>query len=502
MTSLEVVGGTGDFKKGTLISFSYSEDSTPVDPYDLNGGTGQVSASIVSDEALKGSRVSINNVAKLSDPEYGNISFTIRKVGINQGLASVTGETVQSKLNVDRTAGPQGSDAGGYTLASVIYDYCALCDVVPNFEPGLEAKLDTIDVDFIGWQGNVWEHLKMLCAACPIDADDNTVLEMYVQDDELWFREGLQTSLDTSNLTSGSSVEIDSYDAAQSVTIYKYATDYRADSLIRQEGAENAGFANLENVSITDSMQVSANERITRRVRINASLESVNQPVPVATISTVPYIGTTGEYVIVGKDGLPLQPSQWLSQGGSLSVDITENPNEIEITIVGANYPELEPFRIGVESSGGQEYPALYITGTGVFFEKTEHKILTGAPESSEVTASPIDNPFITDDNKLWTRGVAAAQAICGPSYKLSQQIPSGLQFGQPIGSLIEDYDAKFRVESVSYGQSGVSLTAKRHVTFADFNAAWTGETFDSFGTELGPVSFNEFSIIAMAREN
>lgn len=501
MPSLQTVSGSGNFKDATLISFSYSEDATPSNPYDLNGGTGQVNASVVGDEAPKGSRIAINNEVLLSDEIYGDISFNVRQVSINENLVSLVGDTIQAKLNVERTAPPYGSDAGGYTLATAIYDYCSLVDVVPNFEPGLEAELDLINVDFIGWQGNVWEHLKMLCAACPID-DDNGLLEMYIQNDELWFRRGLVGQIDNARNISSESVTINSFDAAQQVTIYKYATDYRADSVVRQQGAENAGYANLENVSITDSMQVSANERIVRRVAINASLESVNQPVPVASITSLPYTGVTGEYVIVGKDGLPIQPAQWEAQGGSLAVRLTENPNEIELEIVGANFPDLEPFRIGVESSGNEEYPALYITGTGVFFEKTAHTLYTGARSDTDVNAPQIDNPFITDDNKLWTRGVAAAQAIAGPSYQLSQEMPNGVEFGESIGSIVSSNDTKFRITSINYSQNGASLSGKQHVTFADFNTAWAGKTFANFNTAMNGLSFDEFSVIPLSKEN
>jgi hypothetical protein len=510
MPSLETVSGSGSFKNGTLISFSYSEDATPVEPSKLDGGTGQVNASVVGEEAARGSRVAINNEVNLSDEIYGDVSFNVRQVSINENLVSLIGDTVQAKLNVERTAPPYGSNAGGYTLAAAIYDYCKLAGVdeegnplyPPYYEEGLEEKLDLIDVDFIGWQGNLWEHLKMLCAACPVDEDDNTLLEMYVKDNQLWFREGLKTSLQAAELASSESVSISSFDAAQEVTVYKYNTSYKADALVRQEGADNAGFANLENVSITDSMQVSANERIVRRVKINASLEIVRQPVAVAGITSVPYTGVTGEYVIVGKDGLPIQPGQWIAQGGSLAVRLTENPNEIELEIVGANFPELEPFRIGVESSGGEEYPALYITGTGVFFEKSAHTIYTGARADTDVSSTAIDNLFITDDNKLWTRGVAAAQQIAGPSYQLNQELPAGVEFGGSIGSMISTNDTKFRATSISYSQGGASISAKQHVTFNDFDLAWDGTSFEEFEAAMDGLSFDEFSIIPLSKEN
>lgn len=497
MPSVETVSGSGSFDGATLISFSYSEDASPLNPENLDGGTGQVTAQLVEEPGQRGSRLAINNQAVLTDEEYGSINFQIKKVSLNDGLVSVIGNTVQSKLDVERTAGPQGSNGSGYTLYEAILYYCSLVGIVPQFETGLQAKLDAIDVDFIGWRGNVWEHLKMLCAAQPINTNDNTLLEMYIKGDELWFREGLKNTIDTSDLISSESMEIDVFDGAQEVKIIKYDSNYRANSLIRQQNIETFNYANLDNVSITDSFQVKANEKITRRVLINASLESIQQPIAVDAINT-PI--TYSQYVIIGKDNLLVTAEQWKEQGGSVTVSITENPNELEITITGANYPLLEPFRIGVESSGDQDYPAFYLFGTGVFFEKQEYTIYTGASASENQTVTTIDNPFITSDRVLWTRGLAAAQEVCGPRITLNQEIPSGLEFGDTTGAMVEAMDSKFRITSTTFNQSGVSITAKAHVTFADFNAVWAGATIANFNTAMNGLSFNEFSVVPLSR--
>ena len=498
MTSIQTVSGSGDFQDATLISFSYSEDATPISPANLNGGTGQLTAQLVSDNSTRGSRVAINNQMLLSDEEYGDVSFSIKRLSFNDDLVSITGETLQARLDVDRTALPQGSDAGGYTFAAAIEYYCSLVDVVPVFDGDLYDKLDAIDVDFVGWQGNVWEHLKMLCAASYVDNDYSTFIEMYILDDELHFRQGGQSSIDTSDIISDETVEIDAYDAAQSVQVVKYNTDYRANSLLRQQNIDELNYANLELVSIVDSFQVSANEKITRRVLVNASLESVEQPIAVQTVA---FPVTYSQYVIVANDGIPLTPAQWNSQGGSVTIELTENPNEIEITVVGANYPELGPFKIGVESAGGDDYPAFYLRGTGVFFEKTEHVIHTGAPANERQDAATIDNPFITDDALLWSKGVKIAQELCGPVFTLNQNIPIGLEFGNATGSIVSAFDSKFRVDNTSFSQSGVGIKATSYVTMADFNAAWSGSTIEDFNTSMSGISFNEFSVIALAKE-
>jgi hypothetical protein len=496
LPSLQTVSGSGDFKDASLISFSYAEDATPISPANLNGGTGQVSAQLVQNEATRGSRIAINNEALLSDEEYGNINFTIKKLSLNEGLVSVNGSTIQAKLDVERVAQPQGSDAGGYNLYEAIVYYCSLVDVVPSFEAGLQAQLELIDIDFIGWKGNVWEHLKMLCSAYPID-EDGSLLEMYILEDQLWFRQALSTTLQTADLISSQSIEIDAYDASQTVKLVKYSTDYRADSLIRQQNIDSFNYANLELVSITDSFQVQANEKITRRVLINASLESVESPIPVQSIV---FPVTYSQYVIVGKDEVPLTAAQWEGQGGLVEVSLTENPNEIEITITGANYPELEPFKIGVESSGGEDYPAFYLRGTGVFFEKTEHTLYTGAPDSEIGEAALIDNPFITSDEIFWGAAARINRELCGPTFSLNQSIPTGIEFGTTTGSIVEAFDSKFRIDKTNFGQTGVTIQGSSYVTFADFDAVWSGDDISDFNTSMDGLTFNEFSIAALTK--
>ena len=332
MPSVKTISGSGDFRDASLISFSYSEDATPTSPSNLEGGTGQVTAQLVSNENTKGSRISINNEALLSDEEYGDINFTIKKVSLNNGLVSVVGDTIQSRLDVERVAQPQGSNSSGYNLYEAILYYCNLVSIVPNFESGLQTILEAIDVDFIGWSGSVWDHLKMLCSASLLDDTTNKFLEMYIVEDELWFRLGGVNQIDTTNLISDESLEIDAFDAAQSVKVIKYNTEYKANSLIRQQNIDAFNYANLEFVSIVDSFQVTANEKITRRIQVNVSLESVQQPQPVQTIVS-PI--TTGQYVIVGNDQIPLTAAQWTSQGGSVEVAITENLMRLRLQLSG-----------------------------------------------------------------------------------------------------------------------------------------------------------------------
>lgn len=514
MITLKNLSGNGAIPEGGLIAYSYSEDATPIDPHELNGGAGQVQATIVSDESSRGSRLVINNSLTLADDDFGVLEFTARQFESSSGTGSVTGETVLYRLNSYRSAPPHGG--AGATLLTAILEYCALVDVTPSIEVALVDKLGLLPVNFIGWNGEVWEHLKMLCAAVPIDSQ-NTLLEMVVINNELVIREALQVEIDISEHLSSKTMRIESYEAAQAVDMFLYDTEYGYSRIVQEQSPAKDTFAINENVSITDTLQVNAGETIRRRIKINASLKTVNQPQAVGTITQLPFPlnGSQGEYVVVGQDDYKVDANQWYGEGGRVTVALTENPDEIEITIVAPKAVQLPteagepvnvtlaPYKIGVESSGGIDYPALYITGEGVFFKKTNYRIATGASNelTAELTATQIDNPFITSKDALYGRGIAAGQRICGPSLSLTASVHSGIEFGTTIGSLVSQFDTKFRISSISFDESGASVTAKSHVSFANFNQSWDYATFADFDNINSGLKFNEFTIIPLVKE-
>lgn len=522
--TLTNVSGSGSIETDSLISFSYSEDVTSLEPSNLDGGVGQVNASgiVVKEEKVgnthPASKLLINNDLSLNDPVFGSVQFQAESVSIGTQVVNITGSTLHQRLNVERTAAPQGGT--GATLWTAIVYYCSLVDVVPDISEELQEDLDAISVNFIGWQGNVWEHLKMLCAAISIDQTNNIGLEMFIDNDTLVFRQALANTIDLSEYLEDVSLSVSSVDTAQRLSLLKYETVYGVNRVIAEEDRSDLTAA-TRNVTIDDRMQVDAGETLVKRFKVNASLESVNQPTVVSAITTLPYplTGGFGEYVVVGNDDLPIQPSQWTAQGGSLTVSLTENPNEIELVIVAPPAPSLPtaddpaqatlaPYKIGVESSGEEEYPALYITGTGVFFEKKSKTFITGA--SSEYTAkqnaTEIDNPFLVSDHDISTRGVAAAQAQCGPKITLNMTVAGGVTFGNSIGSVFNYESNKYRLSSIQFSESNATIDAVGCARFSDFNAKWSGKTFTNFKSiALDPtlyptqaLKFNEFSVIPL----
>ena len=521
--TLKNLDGSGALKHNSVSTYSYSEEVTSLEPSSVTGGTSQINLTGVALSEDKvgnthpNSALTVNNSMQLIDSDYGSIDFLVKKVSVSNELASLTGDTIMSRLNVYKTAEPHGG--GGASLLSAIEYYCLLVGIIPVIETTFANELDAIDVNYLGWYGNVWEQLKMLCSAVSASETDNVGIEMYVDGSDLVFRKAKTTDVKFSKISS-ESYSIDSFNSAKAVDVNKYQTSYGVNQVVREQQRQLEGlFTVNENVSITDAMQVEAGSIVTKRFLINASLSEVKNPVCVEEILPLPYSGSTGQYVIVGNDDLPILPAQWIAQGGDVRVSLTENPYEIEITVVApaavslgtaANPSQLTyaPYKIGVESSGETDYPALYIVGTGVFFEKSTKTFVTGADDEYTTKDSnrTIDNIFITTDFNQNCRGVAAAQAVCGPQILLSQTIADSVQFGSANGSTQSIKSNRFRTVSASYGPGNASITATPCADFTDFNAIWTGLTFVNFtNVALNPATypsdalkFNEFSIIPL----
>lgn len=524
--------GSGSVANVSPISYSYSEDVTSLEPSKLDGGTSQVTVSALSVSGDKvgdthpDSKLLINNSMSLVHSESGEVKFSVKKASVTQEVVSIIGDTLQSRLNVERTAAPHGGS--GYTLLSAIEYYCGLVGISAAnnnlvFEDDIDLAMDSIPVNFIGWKGNVWEYLKMLAAAVSVSTTDNVGFEFYLNNETLNFRFAKTNEANFAQKDlSSQSIGIDSFDAAQDVQIYNYNTSYKTNGVVQDTSLDKYTLtSDAQGATTADAFQVDAGKSIVKRMTINASLDSINQPVAVDGILPFPYpsTGVLGQYAIAGGDGIFIKASQWTGQGGSLKVALTENPLEIEITvtappvnglenITGGGALSYEPYKIGVETSGSVDYPAIYITGTGVFYNKVETTINTGA--SSEYaprqTASTIDNIFITDTSSAYTRGVAAAQVICGPNISLNETTSLVENFGETPGKIRTVESNKYRINSVNYAVDSTSISATPCSSFTDFNTLWTGLTFEDFtNTALDPVEFplesmkfNEFTIIPL----
>lgn len=516
--------GSGAIQGTAIATYSYSEDVTSLEPSNLTGGTGQVTVSAIAIEentvgtTHPSSKLLVNNTMTLTDDSHGSIQFQVKQASVSNGIVSLIGDTIMSRLNIITKSGPYGGISGATLLGAIQY-YCELADIIPVISEEFQTKLEAVPVNFIGWSGNLWEHIKMLCAAVSADTTNDVGIEAYVSGNDLHFREAKTSVVDYGNAVSDYSVSINSFEAAKQVEVFNYNTQYKVNGIVQEQDRDTYLYDINANVSITDNMQVDAGATLTKRFKINASLESIKQPDCVSAIIPLPYAGSQGQYVVVGSDDLPISPEQWTAQGGGLVVSLTDEHDEIEISITAPpslTMPTADsptevtpaPYKIGVESSGADDYPALYIVGTGVFFNKTSKKYLTGASDiyTAQTSAPSIDNPFITNTFSQTSRGIAAAQVICGPSVTVSQTITGNGTFGDMPGKVQVIDSNRYRTVSVSYDPSSTGITAIACSAISNFNTLWASKTFTNFTSVAfsgltnpdNALKFNEFTIIPL----
>ena len=524
------ISGNGSVQPNSIFGYGYSEEVTSLEPSTIAGATSQVSVSAISvDSELTSphsdSKLLINNQMNLTDDTLGSVEFIVKSVSRNLNTVLITGDTIQARLNVERSAQPYGGV--GATLHGAIIYYCGLVGITPVIDTGFAAELEAVPVNFMGWEGILWDKLKELCAGFSASTTDNVGIEMVIIEDDLVFRKAKQVLISTDRDLISDSINVESFETVKSVKVFNYNTEYGTKKVF-YELSNFSGTKKPEErfqSSISDQMQVNPGEVLRKRFSVNATLVSVEQPICVEQITRTvpaPYAGEFGEYVIVGVDDLPIKPEQWVDQGGSVIVDLNdENGNplpagQIDLVITApklAGLPKADneneiafaPYKIGVESSGEADYPALWLTGTGVFFEKKEKLFLTGSSDlyTSGTEGPTIDNIFITNSFNLSCRAVAAAQANCGPRITLNRELADGLEFGD-IGSVFISGLNKYRINSASFNYSSIATTASAYFPISEWNDIWDGLTFEDFENivldpELFPdeaLKFNEFTVI------
>jgi hypothetical protein len=524
------VSGNGSIEANSIFDYNYSEEATSLEPSTISGATSQVTISAISvnsEETLPhlDSKLLINNQMILTDDALGSVEFGVKSLSKNINNILITGDTIQSRLNVERIAEPQGG-AGANLLSAITY-YCDLVGITPSIDSEFSEELSSVPVNFIGWSGVLWDKLKELCAGFSASATNNVGIEMIIINNELIFRKAKQSLINIDKKLVDDSINIESFESSKSVTVYNYNTRYGEKEVFYDVSNFDSSRPISERFqsSITDSMQVEPGQTLRKRFNVNLTPETVEQPVCVEQIDRSfpsPYSGETGQYVIVGIDDLPIKPQQWIDNGGSVTVELHDEnnnplpPGQIDLVIkappltglakaVGENEIAFAPYKIGVESSGEADYPALWLTGTGVFFEKKAKMFLTGSSDlyTSSSEGPTVDNIFITDAFNVTSRGVAAAQANCGPIITISRQVAEGVSFGD-VGSLFVSGLNKYRINTTTFNSMSISTTSIASFDFAEWNEIWDGKTFDEFNdrilnADLFPdeaLKFNEFTVI------
>ena len=125
------------------------------------------------------------------------------------------------------------------------------------------------------------------------------------------------------------------------------------------------------------------------------------------------YIINKSKYCVVGKDNKPITPTQWYAEGGSVYVELGDEPNQLKVRVTGMDNKRLGPFRLA-ESDAQNDYQSLRIFADVYLYEEKTLHFQTGYTTKTEPVK--IDSKFITSIDEAYEACVYTAQNAFGYS--------------------------------------------------------------------------------------
>lgn len=456
-----------DYATGEAIetlSYSVAEDANPLDISTIFGGVPSASVSIEDFGQAK----SLGAVQVLLDDDLGAFSGEVRNISRTDGQVSITLDGAAYILNVERNAMPQRT-----SLANAMHYYVNTLMGQNNYLVQFHQGIDSgRQVNFPGWTGNVWAHIKEMLA---IENLNITVLNIVSQ--PVIYITPLRLYELVEEDRTVDSLEINSENSSHKITIAYYVLETGNNIEVWPGNDEDAM-----------TVSVNANEAQTYRIELQGSVSSVNQPEVTNWVPNEPADGTTGRYAISGSDGLPVTANQWIGQGGSLTVGLV-NSTTIEVTIVGPDNKELSPYNVTMSAGSGSDYNALRITGNGMRWVRKEITFYTGAANAT-ATDDPgmtIDSMYISDitEQGALTKAATAALGALGNYSGIRQTVSGSIVntpgFGLLAGSRVYDDKVFYRIDIANTSSEGTDYTASNDTIVNDFDSVWQGKTIAEY---------------------
>jgi hypothetical protein len=413
--------------------YTVLEDSTPLDPSDLTGGFGQLNVTIGNP---KDARRLIGKTLTLNDGNMGETTGLARAVD-GEGLrASVRGDSRLGQMAVERTIQPMAT-----TLGAALLYYFSLCGITSGID--IQDGLESVPVKIPGNRTNVYDMLKRLTAAYAFEVSlvsNNIVVRKPRHTQAINYRDAsVRWSMDQSKY-------------AQAVSGYYYNTYYGRRLAYPLS-------TNLEDVS---PMQVAANETEIFELPLNASLESIEQPVCVASVGAHDF--SQSVYVVTsGVTDNPIDPATWKARGGYVKVSIMEDTRTLRVELHGANIPNRGPFRLTVRGRDGEDYLSLRVRGDGIHWKKELLTIYLNedVDKAPDEMGAEVDIDFMETKDQLYKRLLLTARQYSTDTQTIS--VTSG-------------------------GINRVDLNGSaRYPTIGQVKAAYPNRTIGQIKTELGP---------------
>ncbi|QDH48059.1 minor tail protein [Microbacterium phage Pavlo] len=453
-------------------SYTVQESSTPLAGGDSSGAIGTIEAEV---SKLPFSPIGLNAQEPLSlvDTALGSTLGTIREVGHSR--SSATGYSIMAsnrlgEFNIEAQVLPFSG-----RLEDAFRYYCSIA----NIDTGIlvDPALANRQVNFLGWQGNLWNHMKMMATA--ISADLNLISNNVVLRPVRLFDAIRNRDIE-------SSATIDSTDLARKQEVIWYPSKYVNRGLVYPDGGWRSDISPLS-VSAGETVEVT----LDTSKDVFASIFSIEQPVAQTFVSMGH--NTSSVYSVVGDDGLPIPPAQWRDYGGSLSVRISEDTQALVVTLKGANGlfqsngQPMKTFRIGIASgtSSSDTYSTLRIVGRYISTRPESIILPTGVPDfrTGQEFAPTIDNPFLNSLESAYSAGVRGARRYAGRRMTITASVSALNRRGQTGTANYPPYSyAQSLWGGRTYASVKASLVPK---TYGDVTADFYASVQDDFDNQV-----------------
>ncbi|QAU07383.1 minor tail protein [Microbacterium phage Alleb] len=458
--------------------YTVSESSTPLAGGDSSGAIGTIEVEVPQ---LPFSPIGLNAQEELSlvDTRLGSTIGTTREVSNSRTAASGFSVMAANRLgefNIETQVQPFTG-----RLEDAFRYYCSLA----NIDTGIvvDSAIANRQVNFLGWNGNLWNHMKMMATA--ISADLNLISNNVVLRPVRLFDAIRNRNVD-------SDATIDSTDLARKQEVIWYPSEYVERGLIYPSGGYRSDIAPLS-VSAGETVEVTLDST----KDVFASIFSIEQPVAQSFVSMEH--DSSSVYSVVGDDGLPIPPAQWADFGGSLSVRISDDTQALVVTMTGAtglyqtNGQPMKTFRIGIASgtSSTDTYSTLRVVGRYVSTRAQSIILPTGVPDfrTGQEFAPTIDNPFLNTLDAAYSAGIRGARRYAGRRMTVTASVSSLNRRGQTGTANYPPYSyAQGLWGGMTYGGVRTLNAARTYASIREQFYESVQDTFDNqvFGNAPG----------------
>lgn len=401
-------------------SYRVNESSTPLAGGDSSGAVGTIEAEI---SKLPFAPIGLNVEEPLSiiDTRLGSTVGTIREVSHSRTQSagySIMASNRLGEFNIEAQVQPFTG-----RLEDAFRYYCSLANITTGIV--VDSALANRQVNFLGWNGNLWNHMKMMATA--ISADLNLISNNVVLRPVRLFDAIRNREID-------SAATISSTDLARKQEVVWYPSTYVNRGLVYPSGGWRSDINPLS-VNAGETTEVT----LDTSKDVFASIFSIEQPVAQSFVSQ--YHDTSSVYSVVGDDGLPIPPAQWQDYGGRLSVAISPDTQSLVVTLTGAtglfqaNGEAMKTFRIGIASgtSSSDTYSTLRIVGRYISTRSQSIILPTGVPDfrTGQEFAPTIDNPFLNTLESAYSAGIRGARRYAGRRMSITASVSAINRRGQ-----------------------------------------------------------------------